>query len=132
MPVTSHVCPEGSSTDEEAPPAKQLAPQDDPPLDERGRIARAIYPSSYVLRDKDGKKQRYAFDGRPMNSKGLPTFTALEIEVFFKNGPVEYSMLPDITLDRYGRKYEDYPTEVQNFHWLTDPSTYKTPLPFKL
>lgn len=131
MPVTSHVCPENSGTDEDAPPAKQLVPEGEL-LDERDRIARAIYPSSYVALTPDGRKQRYTYDGRPMNSRGLPTHTELEIELFFRNGPVEYSMLPDITRDKYGRRYEDYPTDPRNFHWLTDPSTYRMPLPYKL
>ena len=130
MPVTSHVCPENSSTDEEAPLAKQIAPEE--LLDERDRIARAIYPSSYVVTTPDGKKRRYTYDGRPMNSRGLPTHTELETEMFFRNGPVEYSMIPDITRDKYGRRYEDYPTDPRDFHWLTDPSTYRMPLPYRL
>lgn len=108
-PVSSHVCQSAASNideDRETPVASALGRYDQP-IDEKARIANAIYPTSYLLITPEGKKQRFTYDGRPMNSRGLPVFTPEELELLKQ--PNGFSKMPDITRDCYGRRYEDYP-----------------------
>ena len=76
-------------------------------------IIRCVNQSKYCLKGPQGKLKWFAADGRPLNSKGLPTFTDEERQLI-ANRDIEFCQHPDLTLDRWGRPYTDYPLPPLN------------------
>ena len=71
-------------------------------------IVRAVDQSKFSKRKPDGKLQWFAADGRPLNARGLPTFTEEEKRQI-QSRDISWDQIPDLTLDRWGRRYIDYP-----------------------
>ena len=66
--------------------------------DTRGRVAAALMKTAHSTWDsKDGRKW-FAYDWRPLNSKGVPIFTDAEKELPFH-------LRPDLTKDKWGNPY---------------------------
>ena len=92
----------------------------------RARLAEIIAASAYSKWSENPRKGReyFAFDGRPLNAKLLPCYTKEELRILADEGARGYDRLPDISRDRWGRPYEDYPTDTSDYGWLYDVSTF--------
>jgi len=109
--ITLEIDPEQYPSDEDFEPG------------EKERVIAAVQASMFRRQQPNGKWRWYAFDGRPLNAAGLPTFTEEEKEKF-KDPNFDWTQVPDITRDAWGRKYADYPTNPNDFDWLYDVPAY--------
>ena len=76
--------------------------------EDRNRMARAIAKTAFRGCDEDGVRRWFAADGRPLNSRGLPTFTAEERRQF-ANRDLLIEAADSLRFDFWGREYADYP-----------------------
>lgn len=124
-------------------PRRAFNPDLETPDEYKQAIANAVAASAYYKEDWRGIRTWYAFDGRPLNSRGLPTYTPYERKrrmdrltahnrlnrpIRGYNGEMIYHGF-DILRDRWGRCYADYPTSKKDFKWLFDETTHLFPNP---
>ena len=72
----------------------------------RYRIRDQIAKSSYSV-TVDGNKMWYAFDGRPLNSKGLPIYTEEERRLLDEG---HFDKVPDLDYDAWGNPWDPLET----------------------
>ena len=71
-----------------------------PYSDVRGRVAAVLMKTAHCTWDSKNGRRWFAYDGRPLNGKGVPIFTDEEKDMPFH-------LRPDLTKDKWGNPYVD-------------------------